>query len=63
MKMKIILGLCHHTLSLLLLGKRSLAGKLIVMGSLVLGLLNPNSFLMLFRRDSKVSRYKKATEH
>jgi hypothetical protein len=34
-----------------------------VMGSLVLGRLNPINFLMLFLRERSVRRYRKATEH
>ena len=39
-----------------LLGNNNLAGKLIVMGSLVLGLLKPIIFLTLFLRERSVKR-------
>ena len=64
MKKNTIRGLCHQaSLPLPFLGNRSLAGKLRVIGSRVLGRLKPINFLMLFLKDNRVKRYKKATEH
>jgi len=57
MKRMIIFGLYHQPLySSLSFENKSLAGKLIVIGSLVLGLLKPVNFLRLFLKERRVRR-------
>ena len=63
MKNVIIFGFYHHSLYLEFFGNKSFTGNTIVLGSLVLGLLNPMIFLMIVLSDKRVRRYKNATEH
>lgn len=60
MTKRIIFGLCHQWLFSLWLNNFDGIGR--VKGSLVLGLFNPTSFLILFLRASRVRIYRKAAE-
>jgi hypothetical protein len=63
MKKNAILGLSQILALEPLILWKILAGRVMLIGSLVLGLLNPMNFLRVFLKDRSTSKYRKATEH